>query len=150
MRSAYIVILAACAAAAATGAAGQTLDSIARCRSIEDDARRLSCYDSIALPSSQRSKYEMVPLEELQDYALSYRGRLVEVEAWLSLVDGRMRLSADAGDEKTIPVDIESLPRRMRDDLRERCADGCAAVVQGQVRPVSFTTGIVADAVIPR
>jgi hypothetical protein len=40
------------------------------------------------------------------------------------------------------------LPRHERETFLEKCGSGCDATVQGRVRPVAFTTGIVADAII--
>src|SRR5687768_3782558 len=60
-------------------------DELGLCRAIEDDSRRLECYDEIPLrPGLLRRKYEVVPLEELRTYRLSYRGRFVEVEGWVA------------------------------------------------------------------
>ena len=136
---------------AAEGAPAQMLESVARCRTIQDEALRLRCYDNISLPTtSPLSKYEAVDLDELKDYALSYRGRLVEVGGGLRPSGTYLFLGANADDASAIPVEVEALPRREREVILEACADGCEGVVQGRVRPVNFTTGIVADEVIVR
>ena len=126
-------------------------DELGLCRAIEDDSRRLECYDEIPLrPGLLRRKYEVVPLEELRTYRLSYRGRFVEVEGWVTPSGEYLSLGATPEDSGTMPVEVEALPRRDREAVLEQCASGCAAVVRGRVNPVSFTTGIVADAVVVR
>jgi hypothetical protein len=120
-----------------------------RCRAIEDEARRLACYDAIQLArSGPASKYELVSLDELKEFVLSYRGHLVEVEGWIKLGDRLLLLGVDAEDERPIPVDFALLSRRDRERIVEQCGSGCEATVQGRVRPVNFTTGIVADVII--
>lgn len=134
------------------GAAGaQTREEMERCRAIENDARRLSCYDDIRLsPGPPRSKYEDVPLEELKNFALSFRGQLVEVTGWLVPGKDFLFLGVDEADDDPIPIDFETIPRRERRAFLKECGDGCSAAVQGRVRPVNFTTGIVADVLIVR
>ena len=129
----------------------QLREDVVRCKTIEDDARRLACYDALNLsPAAPRSKYESVPLDELQSYALSYRGRLVEVIGWI--VPGERFFSLKAGEAETesLPVDFRSLTRAELQAFQEQCGAGCEAVVEGRVGPVNFTTGIVADALIAR
>ncbi len=134
------------------GVAGaQTRDDMERCRAIVDDARRLSCYDAIRLSTGPpRSKYEAVPLEELKSFDLSYRGQLVEVTGWLTPGDDFLFLGVDEADESPIPIDFQTMPRQARSLFLDECGDGCSAAVQGRVRPVNFTTGILADALIAR
>ena len=131
------------------GAQAQDASDLLRCRAVADDERRLACYDAIIVPAaSPLSKYEVVPLEELRSYALTYRGRLIETEGWLKPGKTYLFLGEDADDPAPIPVDAANLTRRARDTLLEQCGEGCRATVQGEVRPVNFTTGIVADSVI--
>ena len=133
----------------AVGARAQDASDLLRCRSIADEERRLTCYDAITIPSaSPLSKYEVVPLEELRSYALTYRGRLIETEGWLKPGKTYLFLGQDAGDPNPVAVDAANLTRRAREALLEQCGEGCRAKVQGAVRPVNFTTGIVADSVI--
>lgn len=130
-------------------ASAQEAGEIARCRAIADDERRLECYDAIPVArASPLSKYEVVTLEEFKEFALSYRGRLIETTGFLRPGASYFFLGLDADDATAIPIDPENLDRRARETLLERCGDGCEATVQGRVRPVNFTTGIVADAVI--
>jgi hypothetical protein len=138
--------------AVSCGVAGaQTREEMTRCRAIEDEARRLVCYDAIELaPASRLSKYEPVELTELKDYALTYRGRFVEVVGWVAPERDYLFLGSEAADDAPMPVEIETLPRRQRDDILEQCGTGCEATVRGRVAPVRFTTGIVADDVIVR
>jgi hypothetical protein len=121
----------------------QEANEIVRCRTVADDEQRLACYDAIpaARPSPLR-KYELVPLDELKEFALSYRGRLVETTGYLRPGGGYLLLGLDSADATPMPVDSDSLPRRERETLLERCGSGCEATVQGRVRPVNFTTGI--------
>lgn len=131
--------------------AAQTRDEMERCRAIENDDRRLSCYDAIRLsPGPPRAKYETVALEELKSFALSYRGQLVEVVGWVTPGDSLMFLGIDEDDERPMPIDDDTLSRRDRRAFLQECGEGCFATVQGRVRPVNFTTGIVADALIVR
>jgi hypothetical protein len=131
-----------------SAASGQE-DELGLCRAIEDDSRRLECYDAIPVrPGLLRRKYEAIPLEELRTYRLSYRGRFVEVEGWVAPSGEYLSLGAAPDDSGTMPVELEALPRRDREQLLQQCASGCAAVVRGRVNPVNFTTGIVADAVV--
>lgn len=135
----------------AGGVQAQTREDMERCRAIENDERRLTCYDAIRLsPGPPRSKYEEVPLEELKSFALSYRGQLVEVTGWLTPGHNFLFLGVDESDEDPIPIDFETMPRRARQAFLDGCGEGCSAAVQGRVRPVNFTTGIVADALIVR
>jgi hypothetical protein len=135
---------------AASGQA-QEAGEIVRCRAIADDDRRLACYDAIATSAgSPLSKYEVVTLDELKEYALSYRGKLVETTGWLTPGGSYLFLGLDKDDARPMPVDAENLERRARETLLERCGEGCEATIQGRVRPVNFTTGIVADALIAR
>jgi hypothetical protein len=135
----------------ASSAPAQTREEMERCRAIENDARRLACYDDIRLsPGPPRSKYEALPLEELKSYALSYRGQLVEVVGWLTPGEDFLFLGVDETDEHPIPIEFEGIPRRDRREFLDACGEGCDAAVQGRVRPVNFTTGIVADALIVR
>jgi hypothetical protein len=151
MRLVHAIILAAFGLGAAGAANAQTRDEMERCRAIESEMRRLACYDAIRLsPGPPRSKYEMVPLEDLQRFALSYRGDLVEVFGWLTPGDDFFYLGADESDERTVPIDVQNVPRRDREEFLQECGEGCAAAVQGRVRPVNFTTGIVADAIFAR
>jgi len=151
MRFLSLITFVALSLAWACAAGAQTREEMERCRAIETDARRLECYDAIRLsPGPPRSKYEAVPLEELRSFALSYRGQLVEVTGWIKPGRDFLFLGADESDERPIPVDIESMSRRDRQAFLQECGDGCAAAVQGRVRPVNFTTGIVADALIAR
>lgn len=151
MRFFWVVMLSAFGFACAGGAWAQTREDMERCRAIENDARRLSCYDAIRLsPGPPRAKYETVPLEELRSFALSYRGQLVEVTGWLVPGEEFLFLGVDETDEAPIPIDFENIPRRQREAFLEECGEACPAAVQGRVRPVNFTTGIVADALIVR
>ena len=147
----YCLALATTAGFLGISAASAQEDEVGLCRGIEDDARRLECYDTIPLrPGLLRRKYEIVPLEELRTYRLSYRGRFVEVDGWVTPSGEYLLLGASAEDPGTMPVEIEALPRRDREAVLEQCARGCAAVVRGRVNPVNFTTGIVADAIVAR
>lgn len=148
--------IATCAAlavliASAGIACAQEASEIIRCRAIADNERRLECYDRIPVArASPLNKYENVALEEFKEFALSYRGRLIETTGFLRPGASYFSLGLDADDATPIPIDPENLQRRAREVLLERCGDGCEATVQGRVRPVNFTTGIVADAVIAR
>ena len=155
-------LAAATAAAQALAAAGclafwpavawaQAREDLARCRAIAEDARRLACYDAIQLsPSAPRSKYEPVALADLQGYALSYRGRLIDVTGWIRPERDFYLLGATAQDAKPLPVDVRVLGRRERDQLAQQCPAGCEASIQGRVGPVNFVTGIVAETVLVR
>jgi hypothetical protein len=135
----------------ATSAQAQETSEIVRCRAIADNDRRLACYDAIPTRSgSLLSKYEAVSLDELKDFALTYRGRLVEVTGWLTPGSSYLFLGLDKDDARPMPIDAENLERRARETLLERCGEGCEATIQGRVRPVNFTTGIMADMVIAR
>jgi hypothetical protein len=138
-------------AAAGAGAEAQTRDDLLRCRMIEEDSLRLACYDAIGISAaSPRSKYEAIPLAELQENALGYRGRLVEVSGWID-PDERYFLLKGAEDEaRSLPIDFENLTRAEQQTFRSTCGEGCEAIVQGRVGPVNFTTGIVAEALIAR
>jgi hypothetical protein len=150
MRSAYL-LLPMMLAMTCGPADAQTLEEMSRCRAIADESRRLACYDAIELaPVSRLSKYEPVELSELEEYSLTYRGRFVEVVGWVAPQRDHLVLGSDAADAAAMPVEIEALPRRRRDDLLEQCGTGCEATVRGRVAPVRFTTGIVADDVIVR
>lgn len=130
------------------GAVAQTRVEMERCRAIADATARLACYDAIQLsPSSALSKYEVLDLSELKSFALSYRGDLVEVSGWVTPGAELMEIGADAADKNTIPIDDDLLSRRDRQSFVEACGKGCEATVQGRVRPVNFTTGIVADTI---
>lgn len=146
----YVPVLAvglACLAVA--DATAQTRREMEVCRSISDEDRRLACYDAIELLGTSRRKYEIIDLTELKGFALSYRGNLVEVGGWIRPgEEGLLFLGVDADDPHPLPVDFERLSRRDREDFLEACGGGCEATVQGRVRPVNFTTGIVADALI--
>ena len=124
----------------------QLRNDVLRCRDIEDDSRRLACYDAMSLSTAApRSKYEAVPLSELREFALSYRGRLVEVTGWIDVGDRFFSLKSSEADTTALPVDFRSLTRAELQAFREQCAGGCQALVEGRVGPVNFTTGIVAD-----
>lgn len=125
----------------------QIPDDISRCRSIEDDSRRLDCYDAISLPpvSLEHGKYEVVPLAELKDFALSFRGRFVEVSGWVTPARDFLFLKLDEQDATSIPVEFRALPRHLQESFLEQCGTGCGATIQGRVAPVNFTTGIVAE-----
>lgn len=132
----------------ADASVAQTREDIDRCRAIADEERRLACYDAIELQPAPRSKYEPVGLVELQNFALSFRGQLVEVTGWIEPGVRVSFLGLDENDERPLPIDTDSLPRRDRQAFLDACGGGCEATVQGRVRPVNFTTGIVAEAVI--
>lgn len=132
------------------GALAQSRADIERCRAMAEDAERLRCYDAIELPRSPLSKYELVELSELKDFALSYRGNLVEVSGWIVPGADLMMLGLDENDPTPLPVEFGNLSRRDREAFLQACGKGCRATVQGRVRPVNFTTGIVADALIAR
>jgi hypothetical protein len=130
----------------ASSAFAQSRVEMERCRAIGDETRRLKCYDAIELATSApRSKYERVDLGEFKQYALSYRGSLVEVTGWIRPAGELLELGLDENDADRIPVEYEALSRRDRDAFFEACGFGCEATVQGRVKPVAFTTGIVAD-----
>jgi hypothetical protein len=132
-------------------AGAQTREEMERCRTIENDARRLECYDAIRLsPGPPRTKYEPVDLEELKSFALSFRGQLVEVTGWITPDQDFLFLGIDETDERPVPIEFQNMSRRDRQAFLEQCGEGCPAAVQGRVRPVNFTTGIVADALIVR
>jgi hypothetical protein len=151
MRFVYLVTLTVLGATLAGTAGAQTREEMQRCRAIEDDARRLDCYDAIGLSTGPpRSKYEPVALDELKSFALSYRGQLVEVTGWLTRGTDFLFLGSDKSDDRPVPIDFEGIPRRDRQAFLEECGEGCSAVVQGRVRPVNFTTGIVADSLTVR
>lgn len=145
------VVFLALGAAWAVMAEAQTREDMELCRAIEDDARRLACYDAIRLSTGPpRAKYEVVPLAELKAFALSFRGQLVEVSGWLMPGEDFLFLGVDGADERPIPVEYAAISRRERQAFLDLCGEGCLATVQGRVRPVNFTTGIVADALIAR
>lgn len=142
-------ILVACLGLAGSGtAAAQTLEDMQTCRAIADAARRLACYDAIQLVQSARPKYAVTDLSDLQSYALSYRGQLVEVSGWIEPGDDFYVLGVDAADPNAIPVNFDAIGRRDLQAFKSACGDGCEATVQGRVSPVNFTTGIVADTVV--
>jgi hypothetical protein len=131
------------------GAHAQSRVEMERCRAIVDEARRLKCYDAIELSTSgPRSKYERVGLGEFKQYALSYRGDLVEVTGWITPAGELLQLGSDEEDKITVPIEYGSLPRRDQQDFFSTCGEGCEATVQGRVKPVNFTTGIVAEIII--
>lgn len=128
----------------------QTREDLTRCRAIEDEARRLVCYDRIELSqASPRSKYETVDLEELKEFSLSFRGRLVEVTGWIDPGEEFLQLGLDEADSNPMPVAFRSLGRSQQQAFFDACGEGCYATVQGEVGPVRFTTGIVAEVLIP-
>jgi hypothetical protein len=129
-------------------AEAQNREDMQLCRAISDSAKRLACYDAIELPQGPRPKYELVDLSDLKSYALSYRGQLVEVSGWIKPSAELLFLGTDASDARPMPIDFDSLDRRDRQAFLSACGDGCQATVQGRVKPVDFTTGIVADALI--
>ena len=131
-------------------ARAQTLEDMQRCRAIADEARRLACYDAIQLVQAPRPKYEVVDLADLQSYALSYRGQLVEVSGWIKPGAALFFLGADADDARPLPINLDAIARRDRQSFLSACGDGCEATVQGRVMPVNFTTGIVADTIVAR
>jgi hypothetical protein len=140
--SGFLVLLALCGSASA-----QSRAAMERCRAILDPERRLACYDAIDLAiSPPRAKYEVVELSELKQFALSYRGDLVEVSGWVTPGNELLTLGGDEADTDTIPIEFESLSRQDRRNFLTACGEGCRATVQGRVMPVNFTTGIVADA----
>lgn len=142
-------IAACCCFASISSAWAQTQEDLARCRIIADDARRLGCYDAIpSSPAAPRSKYERVALAELKTYALSYRGRLIEVVDWIRPERDFFLLGSDAGDKNPLPVDMRALSREQRESLARLCPSGCRATIQGRVGPVNFVTGIVAETVL--
>jgi hypothetical protein len=49
-----------------------------------------------------------------------------------------------------MPIDYQAMPRHERQRFLAECGEGCSATVQGRVRPVNFTTGIVAEVLIVR
>jgi hypothetical protein len=129
----------------------QLRDDVLRCRDVQDEGRRLACYDAISLSTAApRSKYEAVPLTDLQAYALSYRGRLVQVTGWVELAGRFLLLKSAAGEAGSLPVDFRNLTRAELQTFQEGCASGCEAIVEGRVGPVNFTTGIVADTLVAR
>ena len=149
----FILLGFVAAGAALCGAAvqAQTSEDLVRCRAITDEARRLACYDAIAIsPASPRSKYEAISLEEMETYALSYRGRFVEVSGWLDPGERFFLLKRNEQDARSLPVDFRSLTRAEQQAVRDLCGTGCAATIEGQVGPVNFTTGITADAITVR
>lgn len=148
MRLSFLACALACAVVFAGAAHAQTREEFVRCRAIEDDARRLACYDAISLLSSPRSKYEAVSVEELRDFALSYRGRFVEVVGWVVAGERFLVLKQSGDATQSLPVDIRTLSRAEQQELAEQCGGGCEATVQGRVAPVNFTTGIVADEIV--
>ena len=142
------------AAALSLGGVGlsqaQTREDLTRCRAIEDDERRLGCYDRIQLSTaSPLSKFETVDIQELKEFALSFRGRLVEVTGWAVPTENFLQLGVDETDTTPMPVDFGALGRGPRQTFLEACGDGCYATVQGRVGPVNFTTGVEADSLIP-
>jgi hypothetical protein len=131
------------------GAHAQSRVEMERCRAIADESRRLKCYDAIQLSTSApRSKYERVDLGEFKKYALSYRGDLVELTGWVTPAGEILELRFDENDADPVPVEFDSLSRRDQQAFFEACGDGCEATVQGRVKPVNFTTGVVADVLI--
>lgn len=129
-------------------AGAQTREDMLRCRAITDEGRRLACYDDIDLLPASRSKYERIDLAELKGFALTYRGQLVETTGWIKPGGERFFLGIDEADERPLPIDVNSLPRRDRQAFLDACGDGCEATIQGRVTPVNFTTGIVADTLV--
>ena len=128
----------------------QTRQDLTRCRAIEDGERRLACYDRIQLSqASPRAKYETVDLQELKEFSLSFRGRLVEVTGWIRPAEDYLQLSLDETGSDPMPVDARSLSRSTQQDFLQACGVGCYATVQGRVGPVNFTTGMTAEALIP-
>src|SRR3954464_4532531 len=92
-------------------AEAQTLDDMLRCRAISDGTRRLACYDAIEVAPAPKPKYEKVDLSDLKNYALSYRGELVEVSGWVKPGPELFFLGADQSDTHPIPIDFELLAR---------------------------------------
>jgi hypothetical protein len=150
MRFVFSAMVLGLALAVGGAAEAQTREDMLRCRSIADEGRRLACYDAINLLPASRSKYENVDLAELKGFALSYRGQLVEVTGWVKTGEELFSLGIDAADARPIPIDFNSLSRQDRQAFLEACGEGCEATVQGRVRPVNFTTGIVADTLVAR
>jgi hypothetical protein len=150
MRIVAWVMLAIAGLILASAGLAQSREEMERCRALEDEARRLSCYDSIPLSRvTAPSKYERVSLDELKEFRLSYRGQLIEVTGWIAPGDDDLLfLGLDPADADTIPIDFAALPRHDRETFTETCGSGCDATVQGRVRPLNFTTGVVADALI--
>jgi hypothetical protein len=141
--------LGAVALVLAAEAAAQSRQDLERCRAIVDAARRLDCYDAIPLaPASAVSKYEVLALQELMEFALTYRGRFVEVQGWLSPGDADYALGIAPQAERTMPIDLGALDRREQQALAAGCAEGCAVTLRGRVGPLAFTTGIHAEAVL--
>jgi hypothetical protein len=151
MRFRSWLLIAALGAGLVGGAQAQSRPDLERCRAINDSLRRLGCYDGIPLsaPPPSRGRYEVFTLAELKTDALTLRGRFVEVTGWITPGEDLFRLGSDSADETTIPIDPRTLSRAERRSFLEACGDGCDATVQGSVRPVGFTTGIVADLLIP-
>jgi hypothetical protein len=144
LRSLVLALL----ALGSAGAQAQSRVEMERCRAISDEARRLKCYDAIALSTSApRSKYERVDLAEFKQFALSYRGDLIEVTGWVTPSGELLRLGTNEDDERPVPVEFDSMSRRDQQDFFETCGEGCEATIQGRVKPVNFTTGIVAEVI---
>lgn len=150
MRFVLAVLLASLGGVWVGPTSAQTRADIERCRGIADDSRRLGCYDAIVVAPASRSKYDFVPLIELMNFALSYRGDLVETSGWVVPGADVFVLRVDRIGDDALPVDVERLSRHDREAFVEQCGDGCEATVQGTVSPVNFTTGINADRLIVR
>lgn len=144
------MLIALTAAGAAELAPAQTREDMLICREIKDETRRLACYDAIYVLPGVRSKYETVDIGELKSFALSYRGQLVEVSGWVKPGARTFSLGLDDDDRRPLPLDLDQLARRDRQAFLDTCGEGCEATVQGTVRPVNFTTGIVADTIVIR
>jgi hypothetical protein len=150
MRLVRLVMVVLGVVACAYEASAQMRLDVERCRAIADDEMRLRCYDDIRLPGPiVRAKYEQVDLAELEEFPLSYRGRLVEVTGWLALSRDNLLLKTSSESEASMPIDAESLSRHERQSLLAACGEGCEATVQGKVAPVNFVTGIIADTISP-
>lgn len=149
MRISRFVLLTLIGVSWSCPAPAQLRGDFARCRSIEDDARRLECYDRIGADAtpSIRSKYEVVELRELKAFPLSYRGDLVEVRGFLVPTPDIFDLKLDEGDTRPFPVNVESLSRHTLELVTQACGPGCPATVRGKVGPLAFVTGIIADSI---
>ena len=96
------------------------------------------CYDAIQLTPASEAEIRTSRFAELKSFALSYRGDLVEVSGWIKPGDELFFLGVDEADERPIPVDFDSLPRRERQAFLNACGEGCEATVQGRVTPGQF------------
>jgi hypothetical protein len=129
---------------------GQARDEVQACASINENVRRLECYDKF-FRTDETKKDEKQDREKIVSFVDfitdfdDYLRKKVSVRGFGLMLGENLIVYKEMGDMNGIFVNIDHVSRENKREIYGRCGSGCNLVVSGIASKVMMQKGLVAQ-----